>query len=66
MTDDSSKGVLNVRSFPTELRTKLKMRALQHHKTLQELVIEYLRIALDLDKKKDEEAEKSAKHKKTS
>ena len=49
MADDSSKGVLNIRNFPAQLRRRLKIRALEREMDLQDLVKEYLTAALEKD-----------------
>ena len=47
MPSDSSKCVLNIRKFPTDLRKRLRMRALDKGVSLGDLVAGYLRAALD-------------------
>lgn len=47
-------GVLNIRKFPTELRKKLRIKALSRDLDLRDLVIEYLQQGLERDRTKDE------------
>jgi hypothetical protein len=49
MKTDSSKCVLNIRTCPTELRRRLKIKAASREIDLQDLVVEYLQFALDRD-----------------
>lgn len=55
MAQNSTKCVLNIRNFPTELRRKLKARAADLGIDLQDLVIEYLRAGLNGDRQQAQE-----------
>jgi hypothetical protein len=49
MASSPGKTNLNIRNFPSDLRKRLKLRALSRDLDLRDLVIRYLQLALDRD-----------------